>query len=390
MDPVRLGLVVHTFDMGGLERFVAHMLNGLDRRRFQPTLICIRRSGTATEWLRCRDVEIVELHKPDRRGEWSTSGRLATVIRRNRLELLHSHNWGTLLETLLACRRVGGVRHVHAERGTVMGGGRGGWRRKLAGRFMRIALGRCDRVLAVDQAVAERVERSTGFPQSRIEVIPNGVPAPPCADRAAERARVRRELGIPAAAVVLGSVGRLVEVKGFELAIEALSQTTGGPDGPHLVLVGDGPRSAALQSQAQALGLHGRVHFPGRQGDIAPWLAAFDLFLNTSHSEGMSQSILEAMGFGLPLVVSDVGGNAGLVGGADGCGVIVNHRDPTRWARALDDLATNPQARHELAGRAIARHQRDYSLERMIERYSQLYLTLCRGSAAASATSLPG
>jgi len=379
MDPVRLGLVVHTFHMGGLERFVAHMLNGLDRRRFQPTLICIARSGTATEWLHCPDVEIVELHKPPGRSEWVTSRRLAEAVRTRRLQLLHSHNWGTLIETLLACRQVGGVRHVHAERGTVMGGGRGGWRRKIAGWGMRLALGQCDRVLAVDQAVADRVERATGYPRSRIEVIPNGVPAPPCADRAQERLRIRQSLGIPPEAMVLGSVGRLVEVKGFELAIDALAQLPPGPGAPHLLLVGEGPRGEALQARARELGVAQRVHLAGRQSEIGPWLAAFDLFLNTSHSEGMSQSILEAMGFGLPLVVTDVGGNAGLVGGAEGCGVVLNHRDPAEWAGVLRELAQDEGRRAELAQRARVRHQRDYSLEQMIERYAQLYLTLCRG-----------
>lgn len=380
MDPVRLGLVVHTFEMGGLERFVAHMLNGLDRRRFRPTLICIARSGTATEWLRCPDVEIVELQKPPGRSEWVTSLRLAAAVQSRHIELLHSHNWGTLLETLLACRQVGGVRHVHAERGTVMGGGRGGWRRKVAGWGMRLALGRCDRVLAVDHAVAERVERATGYTRARIEVIPNGVPAPPCADRVQERRRIRQSLGIPPEGVVFGSVGRLVEVKGFELAIEALAQIPAGPGGPHLLLVGEGPRGEALQARARELGVAPRVHLAGRQSEIGPWLAAFDLYLNTSHSEGMSQSILEAMGFGLPLVVTDVGGNAGVVGGAEECGVVLNHRDPTEWARVLHELALDEGRRGQLAERARARHQRDYSLEQMIERYAQLYLALCRGA----------
>jgi len=381
MDPVRLGLVVHTFDMGGLERFVAHLLNGLDRERFRPTLICIRRSGTAQEWLQRHDFETVELHKPAHRGEWSTSGRLVEAIRAHRLELLHSHNWGTLLETLLACRRAGGVRHIHAERGTVLGGGRGGWRRRLAGRFMRLALGRCDQVLAVDHAVAQRVETATGFPQSRILVIPNGVPAPPCPERAAERARVRQALGIPPTAPVLGSVGRLVEVKGFELAIEALARLPTSPQPPHLLLIGEGPLAQSLQSRARDLGVADRVHFPGRQSHIGPWLAACDLFLNTSHSEGMSQSILEAMGFGLPLVVTQVGGNPGLVGGDPACGVVLDHRDPAEWATRLQSLLADPARLRILSANAVARHHREYSLEQMLERYSQLYLSLCRRSA---------
>lgn len=389
MEPVRLGLVVHTFAMGGLERFVAHMLNGLDRSQIRPTLICINRSTTAQEWLTCSDVEIVELQKPPLGGEWQASGRLVKAIRQLGLEVLHSHNWGTLMETSLACWRLRGIRHVHAERGTVMGGGRGGLKSQFAWLGMRLTLSRCDRVLAVDEAVAGRLNKTTGYPLSKIEVIPNGVPVPPCDDREATRSRIRRELGIPQQAIVFGSIGGLRPVKGFELAIEALAQIRGLPVPPHLILVGEGPLGDTLRTLARERGVEDRVHLVGRHRDIGPWLAAFDLFVNTSLSEGMSQAILEAMGFGLPLVVTDVGGNPSLVGGRDGCGLVLPHRDPVGWAQSLVELATNVDQRQRFSQQGMARHDRDYSLTRMVDRYTRIYLSLCRSGQQGVSSAAP-
>ena len=225
--PIRVAYVVHTFDMGGAERIVALLAKHLDRSRFQPMIICLNRNGNASTWGAAGDVPIVELHK--RSGnDPGVVGRLAAAFRRHQVDVVHSNNWGTLLETVLARRWVRVPGHVHVEHGAELADLRlGFWRRRLRGTAMKWALRRADSVVGVCRSVREGIARRCGFRADRVRLIANGVEAPPGAGDQAERERVRRDLKISPRAVVVGSVGRLAPVKDFETAVEAVAQLVG-------------------------------------------------------------------------------------------------------------------------------------------------------------------
>ncbi len=376
--PIRVGLVVHTFNMGGLERCVSHLLNHLDRTRFEPTLICLGRNGSASSWLNVTDVPIVELHKPPGRMGANFCRLVRDAFRERDLELVHSHNWGTLVETALATRLAGHIKHVHSERGTVLGGStaKSFWRRTVNSWVLRKTLEHCDAVLAVDNSVASRVSAASGYPQDRIQVIPNGVPQPPCGDRVEARVRIRKLLGIGPEETLVCSLGRLVPVKGYDLLIAAMALARTQCPQLHLVLVGDGAMEEQLRTQTRREGVDHLVHFAGRQSQVGDWLAASDMFVNSSRSEGMSQAIVEAMTFGLPLVVTDVGGNAGLVGGSEPCGLVVSPEDPAGLAQALVKMVADKELASSFGQIGEDRAQRCFSLPAMIQRYEQLYENL--------------
>src|SRR5579872_3258324 len=244
--PLRVALVVHTFEIGGIERHVARLASRLDRRRFQPLIVCLARSGQAAQWLEADDVPVIELHKRPR-NDLRLVFRLARVLRDERVDLVHSHNWGTLVETALARRWAGVPVHVHAERGTVLGvvDGRG-LKARLRALAMSWAVRRASALVSNAQAVARRAAAAARLPVEQVRVIPNGLDPPQRRD-AREREKVRRQCGIPQDVPVVGSVGRLVAVKNFSSAIEALSRLSGGSNSPHLLLVGDGPERAKLE-----------------------------------------------------------------------------------------------------------------------------------------------
>src|SRR5690606_36596694 len=135
-----------------------------------------------------------------------------------------SHNWGTLVECVFARKLVHTPYHVHAERGTVMGMvDAGGLRYSLRAAAMRMALRPVDRVISSAHAVAHRVEQRSGFPASRIQIISNGVLGVAAENRAAIRREIRQQLGISEHAFLMGSVGRLSHVKGYDLALRAFA-----------------------------------------------------------------------------------------------------------------------------------------------------------------------
>ena len=155
----------------------------------------------------------------------------------------------------------------------------------------------------------------------------------------------------------------------------------------HLVLVGDGPELAKLQSKAAQLGVTEAVHFVGRRKDVGDWLAAMDVYVNCSISEGMSQSILEAMAAGLPVAATEVGANAQLVAESSvisaPCGLIAAAGDPAALADAVCSVAADPETRAAYSAAARRRHQELYAVDVMVANYEALYGRLVNAGDAA-------
>jgi glycosyltransferase involved in cell wall biosynthesis/O-antigen ligase len=372
-DLTRVAYVVHTFDMGGVERCVARLANHLDRERFAPVIICLNRSGDAANWLKVDDVPILELGK--RPGnDWRVVRRLAKVLKQERIDVVHSHNWGTLLETVLARKLARTPFHVHAEHGLELSDLESHrWRRRLRTRATRYALRRVDEVVTIAHWIRRRLADTCGLDQQRVTVVPNGVEPSAVENRPETRSSLRNSLRIPETAVVVGSVGRLAGVKNLTLAVDAIGKLVQDGHDLHLILVGDGPEHGRLARCSEQLSLESRVHLVGQRDDAERWLVAMDVYINSSISEGMSLSLLEAMAAGLPAVVTDVGENRTLVGGTDPCGIVVPSEDLPAFSEAVERLSCRRELRSEFAASAVRRHTSSYCVSNMVGRYESLY-----------------
>jgi len=371
---MRVAYIVHTFAMGGLERCIARLVNHLDRSRFEPLIVCLNRNGDAAQWLGVEDVPVYELRK--RAGnDPRVIGGLKRLLCRERVDLVHSHNWGTLLETTLARRWARVPCHVHAEHGLELADLElPGWRRNLRGIVSRWAMRQADIIVCVAQSVRDKMVERTGCDVDRIHLIGNGVDVPGLDSLGDQPQVLRHQLGVNEDAILLGSIGRLAPVKDFSNAIAATAELVKQDSDVHLVLVGDGPLRSELTQQSRRLGIENRVHLVGQQNHVALYLASMDIYINSSLSEGMSLSILEAMAAGRPCVVTDVGGNALLVAGDDPCGMVVPAADPAALAAGIQRLARDSELRQSLGQRARIRHRQTYSTEVMVRRYEQMYL----------------
>ena len=174
-------------------------------------------------------------------------------------------------------------------------------------------------------------------------------------------------------------MGRLEPIKGYEVLIRAfakLRSTWATSPAPVLVLVGDGSERAMLEQSAAALGIVDSVRFVGWRSDIERMTRAFTLFSMSSHSEGTSVSLLEAMSSGLCPVVTDVGGNAAVLG------TELQHRlvpaaDPDALALALSGAVRDSAARIRDAAAARQRVVNAFGLDAMVARYDALYTAGC-------------
>ena len=378
---IRIAFIVHGMQAGGIERSVTRIINGLDRSRFDPMVVCLDKSGPAAGWLP-DDISVIEIKK--RSGnDLASIRRLASVLREHKIDLVQSHNWGTLIETVAARKLARVPAHIHAERGTVMGQVTGGdWKYRLRAIAMRTALTTVNRVMSNAHAVAARVEAGCGYPAAKIAIIPNGVPGFSRTGRTGARRKIRQILGLPANATLIGSVGRLHEVKGFDVLIKAMVDVR---DSVHLVIVGEGDQRELLKSISEHEKVCDRVHLVGHHDDVASWLLAMDGYVNSSRSEGMSQSIVEAMSIGLPIIATDVGDAKrmlrckGLV-----CGEICSPEDPMALTNAISEVINNKDLCFHYSAASVECHRQFYSESMFIESFQSLYADTLGLSSAST------
>jgi glycosyltransferase involved in cell wall biosynthesis len=237
-----------------------------------------------------------------------------------------------------------------------------------------------DAFTAVSARTLEFAAAREGVDRSRARVIANGIDLSGFAAMP-ERAAARVALGLPAEAVVFGTIGRLHEQKGHGHLLTAAVEVVAAHPKALFLIAGYGSLEGELKSRAQALGLAERVRFLGYRTDVPALLAAMDVFVLPSLWEGMSNAVLEAMAAGRPVIATAVDGNVDQV--ADGVtGLLVPPGDAKALAAAMDRLARDPDGAREMGRRGRERAEREFSLTRMTEAYVALYRSLMKESGS--------
>lgn len=375
-QPIRVAQVVNNLHYGGLERVVQDLIRCFRPEEVESHLVLLEYDGHYAAGLD----GLAQLHRlpPMSKLSLLQPVALTRLLERVRPDVLHSHS-GVWFKAARAGRLARVPAQVHTDHGRAFPDPQlHRWLDRLASRY-------CDAVVAVSDSVADRLHSGIVPRHRRMEVIANGI------DTTAFRPRggalsLRRELGIPDQASVIGSIGRLEPVKNYELAIQALRHliTIGKPGEPppHLVLAGDGSSRSALEREIRSHGLESRVHLLGWQDDTEALLDTFDLFTLTSRSEGTSMSLLEAMSCELPCVVTDVGGNRAVLGPALKTALVPSDDLPAlslAWSRMLNDAAE----RDRFGRLARVRVVEAFSSQRMAENYLTLYRDLLHRTASS-------
>jgi glycosyltransferase involved in cell wall biosynthesis len=330
--------------------------------------------------------------KPGRTRLLGFSSRLAWLVCRHHIDILHCNNHFAWLDSALTARLTGclclatfhGVEKPLAE-----------MPRDIRAKC-RVAARLGSAATAVSAASRTMVCTLSGLPPRAVQVIPNGVDVGRfvvCAPDAPQRRELREVLGVPPATELAVHVAGLRPIKDQVTLLRAWQQTLsarGGDGGPMPVLLvaGEGQCGPALQALARELGIAGNVRFLGQRRDLNTLLPACDLFVLSSLSEGMSFAILEAMAAALPVVATRVGGNGELV--QDGkTGTLVPARDPAALAGALVELLRDPaqRLRFGLRARQVAEQQFDQAVtaKRYLDIYRHLAGTVVRPEPALAA-----
>lgn len=376
-------LVIQAFrpHVGGaelqLERLVPHLLG-----RGIGTEIITR---AVRGWPRTEPIPGSVVHRTPVAGESPLASVVYVAValghlvrRRSRIDLVHAHGALSPATIGLGGRLLGLPCLV-----TVLGTGEHGDLARLA----RKPLGRTRARLlfrsawfAALSAEARHELLAFGVPAERIFELPNGVdldvhrPA-----TGEERRRLRERLGLPAERFVAAFVGRLHPVKDVDTLLVAATRV---PE-LTLVIVGDGPQRGRLEGEVTRLGLESRVSFRGLSPEVSEVLRASDAFLLSSHGEGMSNALLEAMACGLPCLASrSVGGARELLG--EGRGILLPDEDAAAWAAAIERLVGEPGVRMEIGTAAAHFVAGALSLDAAADRLARAYAIIA-GVAARTA-----
>jgi len=247
-------------------------------------------------------------------------------------------------------------------------------RMPLLAAFERLLHRAMTMILANSNSVMRQLRDEEGVPAEKLQRIYNGVDLLRFLPVSGAAAGMRARLGIDDGALVMIIVANLIAYKGHADLLDALEMARPQlPDGWRLLIVGrDDGIGGALRAKAEALGLTPHLAFLGSRDDIPDLLRASDVGLLCSHQEGFSNAILEGMAAGLPMVVTNVGGNAEAV--MDGeTGLVVPAHRPDRLAEAIISLATSAERRESYGRAGRNRAEREFSNARCVEQYIELY-----------------
>jgi len=375
---LRVTHAVLSLELGGLERLVLDLTREGRARGQDVSVLCLERPGVLAPRAEELGARVLCLNK---RPGFRLSARraVAAALGELRPDVLHTHQAAVLFYAGPAARAAG-VPVVHTKHLNHLRKAGVGFFRRLRMAWLFWLAGRyADTFCCVSQDIADEMAARHLVAPQKLEVVLNGINTEPFR-HPTDRAAVRAELGVPLDAPLVGTVGRLTEVKRQDLLLAAFARVRAAHPAAHLLVVGDGPLRGALEAQARALGIVGATHFVGYRPDPERYLGAMDAFALTSKLEGLPLAVLEAWAAGLPVVASAVGGVPDLI--EDGSsGFLFPFGDEARLVARLCEVLADPARGAALGAAGRAAVFAHYDLRRTAADYEVLYRTALRTKA---------
>jgi sugar transferase (PEP-CTERM/EpsH1 system associated) len=359
MEKLRIVHVLHSFSIGGMEKGVATLISNRSSL-FTHSIVCLRKSG-ASQQLLPENIKLVELHK-NPGNSLLFIGKIARALKALRPHVVHTRNWGGI-DGIIAAKLAGVGCIIHGEHGWAIGDPNGLKRKTILTR--RILSSWVSEYICVSEQMKNWLLNDIGVkkPVSRIY---NGVDSEryrPVKDLRQQRSRV----DLPGNGLLVGTVGRLDPIKDHETLLKAFQRVRSTRPDAQLIVVGDGPEKERIEFLARE-----GVIFLGERSDVHEILQAIDVFVLPSLNEGISNTVLEAMATGLPVVATRVGGNTELVENGH-TGILVDPGNSDSIADAIFRYLNDKdlRVRHGRAGRQrVLKH---FNVQAMVQSYESVY-----------------
>lgn len=378
--------IVYRFSVGGLENGVVNLLNRMSQHEWRQGVVALTDvSPMFRERVRRDDVLFYSLMKPPGHAI-SLYPRLYRIFRELQPLIVHTRNLAAL-EAMVPAWAAGVPVRIHGEHGRAISDLDGTNRKyRLIRRLYRPFV---HHYVALSRDLEDYLNQSIGVPKERIEHIYNGVESERFMPPRYGRAPISGSPFVDPSLFIVGTVGRMEAVKDqTNLAnafVRALRRSPEARRRLRLVLVGDGPLRAQVEAIVSAAQAESLVWFAGERDDIPAVMRGLDCFVLPSLAEGISNTILEAMASGLPVIATRVGANADLM--EEGLsGRLVPRADSEALAREILAYMADPAMtrRHGRAGRQTV--ERRFSLDRMVGDYERLYRRMLQKRGVSRST----
>lgn len=363
MNKITVVQAVENLRIGGIEKMVSTVAQGLNKDKYDVKVYCLAEGGAiADELIRngC-DVRVLNLrtyHNP------VNILKLAGLMRKDRVDILHTHGYFASTFARLAAV-IARVPIIFTKISSTYYDLK--FKHRLTERVLSLF---SDKIICVSDAVREFVVRTERIDPGKITVIRNGGRIKPPSH---PEVTLRSGWGIKEGDKVIGTVARLEPVKGVEHLIRAAATVVNAVDDVKFLIVGDGGQRRELESLADTLQIKDKVVFTGFLMDPQDALSIMDIFvLASAEREGFSSALTEAMGFGLPVIATKIGGNVEAV--SDGInGVLIPPKDPGAMAKAIIALLKDPPRAKKMAEESEKLYREKFSAGIMINKIEELY-----------------
>lgn len=362
-------LVIPTMDRGGAEKQLSLLATGLPRDRFEVCVVLLTRGGPLESSLLDAGLSVVHCNKKWKLDPFAYQ-RLKKTIRSFRPDIVHTWIFAANCYGRAAAWRAGVPIILGGERCVDL------WKRWHELVLDRFFAKRTSGILTNSEGVKDFYVQH-GIPASQFHVIPNGVTAIP-QDASSARNALIQKLGLPSETRLVGTVGRLWPQKRLKDAIWAIELLKCVRNDTHLLIAGEGPQRWRLERYAEQVGVHHRVHFLGHVEQAASLIASLDQFWICSGYEGQSNSLMEALSQGVPVIASDIPGNRDLVTHEE-TGLLFQVGDRAELAKQSERLSHNPDFAKQLGLAGQQKMLTEFSVEMMVKRHVDCYAQFLQG-----------
>ena len=361
--------VVHSLNVGGAEKLVHDLALAVDRDRFRTVVVCLDEAGSLAPSLRDAGVPVEVLHR--RPGvQPALFGRIASIIWRHDIDVVHCHQYTPYFYGLIGTRLSGRAHCLITEHGRHHPDMR---------KLKRVAVNQLlTRLTGASVAVSEFTRRALiandGFPPQRVQVLYNGIDTHRF-DAAPNQASARAQFGLPVDVPIVGTCARLSREKNLSMMVDAFARIRDKRPDAVLAIAGEGPARKDIEARRDALGLGDAVRMLGFVDDVPAVVTTFDVFAMSSLTEGTSVTLLEAMYAGRPVVATRVGGNPEIVD--EGVtGLLVASEDTSDFAAAIERLLDDDELAGRLGAAGRERVRARFTFEGMVQAYEDIYADL--------------
>ena len=355
--------VINSLDCGGLEKFVIDLSVELKKRGHDVQLVCLQKGGDLNRLAQATQLSVTTFEKKKEAGiDFSLISKIAEFIRREKFDIIHTHNVAPLIYGSLAAAFAFNTRLINTRHG----------RQIETVNPLFWALNK--KIVTISHDAKECLLNWNRMNPNKVKVIHNGINVEAFGSTLSEdeKRRLKIEVGIKDDSFVLGTIGRLAKEKDQATLLKAFRKMIQKKVHTTLVIVGDGPLKKDLEKMAEEFQIKDQVKLLGYRSDTAKLLQIFDVFVLSSFTEGISLALLEAMAAGKPTIATKVGGNPEVVVEAE-TGYLVPCGFPERIEAAAMRYFANRSLIPQMGDAGRRRALEFFSLDRMTSEYEKLY-----------------